>query len=63
MAFGNYKIKADFGGERITDRNSATAFMHSEANLCLTLRCYVANRRGTVSRTATMVTYANYRNY
>jgi hypothetical protein len=27
MAFGNYKIKADFGGERITDRNSATAFM------------------------------------
>jgi hypothetical protein len=27
MTFGNYKIKADFGGERITDRNSATAFM------------------------------------
>ena len=27
MAFGNYKIKADFGGQRITDRNSATAFM------------------------------------
>jgi hypothetical protein len=27
MAFGNNKIKADFGGERITDRNSATAFM------------------------------------
>jgi hypothetical protein len=27
MAFGNHKIKADFGGERITDRNSATAFM------------------------------------
>jgi hypothetical protein len=27
MAFGNYKIKADFGGERITDRNSATAFL------------------------------------
>ena len=27
MAFGNYKIKADFGGERITDRNSAMAFM------------------------------------
>jgi hypothetical protein len=27
MAFGNYKIRADFGGERITDRNSATAFM------------------------------------
>jgi hypothetical protein len=27
MAFGNYKIKADFGGERITDRNSATAFI------------------------------------
>jgi len=27
MAFGNYKIKADFGGERTTDRNSATAFM------------------------------------
>jgi hypothetical protein len=26
MAFGNYKIKADFGGKRITDRNSATAF-------------------------------------
>jgi hypothetical protein len=25
MAFGNYKIKADFGGQRITDRNSATA--------------------------------------
>jgi hypothetical protein len=27
MAFGNYEIKADFGGQRITDRNSATAFM------------------------------------
>jgi hypothetical protein len=27
MAFGNYKIKTDFGGERITGRNSATAFM------------------------------------
>jgi hypothetical protein len=27
MVFGNYKIKADFGGERITDRNSATAFI------------------------------------
>jgi hypothetical protein len=27
MAFGNYKIKADFGGKRITDRNSAMAFM------------------------------------
>ena len=27
MAFGNYKVKADFGGQRITDRNSATAFM------------------------------------
>jgi hypothetical protein len=29
MTFGNYKIKADFGGERITDRNSATAFILS----------------------------------
>jgi hypothetical protein len=27
MAFGNYEIKADFGGQGITDRNSATAFM------------------------------------
>jgi hypothetical protein len=27
MVFGNYEIKADFGGQRITDRNSATAFM------------------------------------
>ena len=27
MAFGNYKIRTDFGGERITDRNSAKAFM------------------------------------
>src|ERR1700731_3600149 len=27
MAFGNYEIKADFGGQRITNRNSATAFM------------------------------------
>jgi hypothetical protein len=27
MAFGNYEIKADFGSQRIVDRNSATAFM------------------------------------
>jgi hypothetical protein len=27
MVFGNYEIKADFGGQRITNRNSATAFM------------------------------------
>jgi hypothetical protein len=27
MTFGNYEIKADFGGQGITDRNSATAFM------------------------------------
>jgi hypothetical protein len=25
--FGNYKVKADFGGQPITDRNSATAIM------------------------------------
>jgi hypothetical protein len=27
MVFGNYKIRADFGGERISDQNSATAFI------------------------------------
>jgi hypothetical protein len=27
MAFGNFKIKADLGGEHITDRNSAIAFL------------------------------------
>jgi hypothetical protein len=27
MVFGNYEINADFGGQRITNRNSATAFM------------------------------------
>src|SRR5665811_2407996 len=29
MAFGNYKIKADFGGERITDRNSTTCLLYT----------------------------------
>jgi hypothetical protein len=29
MAFGNFKIRAEFGGERITDRNAATSFLLS----------------------------------
>jgi hypothetical protein len=38
MAFGNYKIKADFGGQRITDRNSATAFMLTLTAIIVTSR-------------------------
>jgi hypothetical protein len=33
MAFGNFKIKAEFGGERITDRNGANSFLLSLSRL------------------------------
>jgi hypothetical protein len=35
MAFGNYKVRPEQGGARITDRNSAVTFMSTLDQACL----------------------------